>query len=175
MLTCLRDCTTSSPTSANRTQEPNARRRTSEGPALRGGLEHKPLARALHGADPLSGCAVMTWAHAIPGGMCKVCGSRHYPLRAICPYCASDAVEPTTLSPRGRIYSFSAVHRGVQENFRRRLPFIVALIELDDGPRVLSNVLDCTEDEIDIGTRVQAVYEELPEGPALLRFSRVDE
>jgi len=67
------------------------------------------------------------------------------------------------LSGRGAVASFVVVHPPVLPAFAARVPFVVALVELDEDPRIrlLGNVLDCAPDEVAIGMRVQVVWEDV--------------
>lgn len=91
-----------------------------------------------------------------------------YP-RGICPSCSSGELEWFTASGHGRIYSFSINRRG-DGAFREASPFVLAYVELDEGPRVLTNIVDADVDGLEIGLSVQAVFVATGAGTALLRF-----
>jgi len=87
---------------------------------------------------------------------CPRCGHRqHYP-RALCTRCAAT---PQWLQARGggEIYSFSVVRQMGTRPFSRNAPYVLALVDLDEGPRLLGTVLECELDEVEIGRRVHAV------------------
>jgi enoyl-CoA hydratase/carnithine racemase len=84
----------------------------------------------------------------------------------------SSAGGPTRGDPlTGRIYSFSVVHRGVSERFQARTPYVLALVDLDGGGRVLSNVVDSPAERLEIGAPVKAVLGEDPEGRQVVQFT----
>lgn len=90
---------------------------------------------------------------------CADCERFFFYPRPFCPDCWSEEIRWRPVSGRGKIWSFSVVHfpffRGEWEE---RLPYVVALIELENGVRFLSNVVDCPVEEIHIGLDVELVY-----------------
>ncbi len=91
-----------------------------------------------------------------------------YP-RTFCPACHTREVEWLEASGRGRVYSFTVSTRGVGA-WADRAPYVIAYVELDEGPRVLTNLVDVAPDEVSIGQVVTAVVQLDGDAPAL-RFS----
>lgn len=97
---------------------------------------------------------------------CGACGHhQHYP-RAICTACGSTDLEYVDASGGGKIYSFTEVHRAPHPAFEP--PYVVAMVRLDEGPVVLTNVVG--EGEIACDARVRVRWEELPDGRNLPLF-----
>ncbi len=99
-----------------------------------------------------------------------------YP-RSFCPRCGSDAVTWFDARAEGTVYSYTVCHRG-SGDYRGHEPYVLAYVELADGPRVLTNLL-MDEDAgpgggtyvgLQIGAPVEAVFEPSSERAALLRF-----
>ena len=91
-----------------------------------------------------------------------------YP-RQFCPECGNNSVEWFEASGRGSIYSFTRVRRG--EGAYRETPlYVLAFVELQEGPRVLTNIIDCDPAELQIGQSVSAVFCDAGDEAALLRF-----
>lgn len=117
------------------------------------------------------------WAGAAEGRLllneCGNCGLvYHYP-RAHCPDCFSDEVEWIEAAGTGEVYSYSVAQRmsGWPEE---DLPLIVAYVELDEGPRVMTNV-DADPEAVEIGTRVEVAFAETDEeGIAIPLFRPVE-
>ncbi|HZT65310.1 MAG TPA: Zn-ribbon domain-containing OB-fold protein [Acidimicrobiales bacterium] len=100
---------------------------------------------------------------------CTACGTVIWYPRAFCSSCRGTDVEWFEASGRGTIYSFTISHRG-QGPWRDVAPYVVAYVELEEGPRVLTNVVGCDPDEVKVAQPVEAVFE--PAGEyALLRFA----
>ena len=92
-----------------------------------------------------------------------------YP-RLFCPMCHTTEVSWFDASGQGEIYSFT-VARQAFGPWKEVLPYVIAYVELDEGPRVLTNVVDCDPDTVAVGDRVQIVYERSPKGAAVYRFA----
>ena len=89
---------------------------------------------------------------------CRACFRAHYYPRAICPHCGSDKTEWATSEGAGEIYSVSVMRRG------EGAPFVVAYVTLDEGPAVLTNIVDCDPDSLAIGQRVRIAFKPSEEG-----------
>ncbi|MEV0084762.1 OB-fold domain-containing protein [Saccharopolyspora sp. NPDC050642] len=91
----------------------------------------------------------------------KRCDSREaviwYP-RQVCPACSSTATTWFPASGRGMIYSFTVVRRG--QGYRGVGPYMLAYVELEEGPRLLTNIVDCNPDDVAIGDPVEVVFHE---------------
>ncbi len=103
---------------------------------------------------------------------CRGCGAVVWYPRGFCPSCGSSDVTLEPASGEGTVYSFSVVHRGAGE-YRGCEPYVVAYVELDEGPRILTNVVGGDPDSLVIGARVRMVFERGPDGSALYRFTTV--
>jgi uncharacterized OB-fold protein len=84
---------------------------------------------------------------------CEECSEPFYYPRVVCPFCFSARVRWLECSGNGRIYSYSVVRRGE--------PYAIAFVELDEGPRLMTNIVDCDFDAIRIGDPVAVVFRDL--------------
>lgn len=104
---------------------------------------------------------------------CGACGVlRHYP-RALCPRCLSEAVEWVRASGRGTVYTFTVTHQNQASGFRDALPYVLAYVELDEGVRLLTNVVDCAPEAVRIGMAVEVVFEDATPAVTLPKFRPV--
>ena len=94
-----------------------------------------------------------------------------YP-RPFCPACGSLKVEWVQASGRGTVYSFTVNRRGQADlpAYRDAGVYVLAYVELDEGPRVMTNIVDCDPDSVRIGQRVEVVFHDTGQGSALVRF-----
>lgn len=83
---------------------------------------------------------------------CKSCGNYHHYPRALCPYCMSDRTVWKEAIGTGLIYSFSVTRRAGP------IPYVIAYVTLDEGPTMLTNIVDCDLDAIRIQQRVRVVF-----------------
>jgi uncharacterized protein len=113
------------------------------------------------------------WAATAEGKLsipyCKVCGNAVYYPRAHCYTCYSDDLEWRELSGRGTVYTFTIVRRG-EGPYAEVTPYVVAYVTLDEGPVVLSNVIEIDPEAVEIGMAVEAVFVDTGEGNALVRW-----
>ena len=100
---------------------------------------------------------------------CGSCGQRHFYPRDFCPSCFSLDVGWTKASGRGTIYSFTICHRPAP-GFEKDVPYNLALIELDEGVRMMSSIVDCPMEEIRIGMAVEVVFDDVTSQVTLPRF-----
>ncbi len=71
---------------------------------------------------------------------CNACGRDHYYPRPFCPSCWSDDVSWKEASGRGKIYTYSVVHVNELPPFNERVPYVAAIVELEEGPRLMTNI-----------------------------------
>ena len=90
---------------------------------------------------------------------CITCGHLRYPISTVCPECLSEDAAWELLSGRGTVVSFCIFRHAYNEAWRDRLPYNVALIQLEEGPRMLSNVHGVSPDEIRVGLEVKVAFE----------------
>ena len=91
---------------------------------------------------------------------CKSCGHLFRFAHAWCPECWSQDLDFKVASGRGRIETFTVVHQAPYESFEDRIPYVIALVELDEGVRMMSNVVDCDPGHVRIGLPVTVTYED---------------
>jgi uncharacterized OB-fold protein len=106
---------------------------------------------------------------------CSQCEYLRFPPAPVCPECLSHEFGWVQDSGLGRVWSFCIYRRAFDPAFAKAVPYNVALIELDSGPRMISNVLGVDEDEIHIGLRVIAAPEKIGHNRHLVYFRTVEE
>ena len=94
---------------------------------------------------------------------CAACGNVQHPPEEVCYGCLAMDFQPREASGLGTIHSFIVIHYPVAQILAGSVPYTVVLVSLDDFPsvRVVGNVLNRLPDEVDIGQRVKAVFEEI--------------
>ena len=91
---------------------------------------------------------------------CLNCSTVIFPPRPKCPKCKTTDLEKIKLPEKGKIISYTVIHNAPQK-FTLYVPYIVGLIELEDGTRIISQITDCTPEEIELGMPVEAVFRRL--------------
>ncbi|TBL79850.1 Zn-ribbon domain-containing OB-fold protein [Paenibacillus thalictri] len=89
---------------------------------------------------------------------CQDCGSYIFYPRIVCPGCMSDHVEWIESKGKGKVYSYTVVRRSPLA-FSDDVPYVVAMVELEEGVRMLSNIIHCSVDEVCCDMPVEVVFE----------------
>lgn len=96
---------------------------------------------------------------------CKSCAVAHWYPRPLCPLCGSASTDWEPSQGRGTIYSVSVTRRGVP------VPYAIAYVTLDEGPTMLTNLVDCDLDALAIGQRVRVVFKPSDGGAPVPMFT----
>jgi uncharacterized OB-fold protein len=92
---------------------------------------------------------------------CAACTTLRYYPRALCPCCLSDRIEWVRASGRGTVYTFTITYQNQAPGFRDALPYVMAYVELEEGVRLLTNIVDCAPADVRIGMPVHVVFDDL--------------
>lgn len=116
------------------------------------------------------------WAATAEGRLvlahCDGCGLVLWYPKSFCSACGTTGVSWVEASGRGTVYSFSVIRKG-QGAYRDAGPYALAYVELDEGPRVMTNVVECDLDALQVGQPVEVVFAPTGDGHALPRFRPV--
>ena len=91
---------------------------------------------------------------------CEACGAAVFYPRAVCPHCFGGPLRWFTAAGTGRVYSYTVAHRAFGE-FEDQAPFTVALVDLDEGVRMLTRIVGASPDSVAIGMPVQMTVEQI--------------
>ncbi len=101
---------------------------------------------------------------------CLACGAWRLPSRPRCPDCWSTETEWARASGRGTLYSFGVMHQNFA-GFEDQTPYKYAVVELEEGPRIVSNVVGVPDGELRCDMRLQAVFDDVADDATLVRFT----
>ena len=101
------------------------------------------------------------YKYRLIGSKCKKCGRIFYPPRKVC-LCGSTDMEEVELPKRGKIISYTTVYYAPRE-FQKYAPYVVAIVELENGTRILAQITDINPSEVHIGMHVEATLRKLRE------------
>ncbi|MFZ4584124.1 MAG: Zn-ribbon domain-containing OB-fold protein [Acidimicrobiia bacterium] len=102
---------------------------------------------------------------------CGDCNAVHYYPRSFCPSCWSENVDWLEVSGTGTLYTYSVVRRNDLPPFNERTPYVAAIVELDEGPRIMTNIVDTDFDALQIGMRVQAKFQAISDDVTIPVFA----
>lgn len=108
--------------------------------------------------------------HELKLQQCRDCGAFWFPPGAVCAECTSDSYDWRTVSGNGKVFSFVIFHRPYHPGFKDELPYVVGCIELDEGPRLLSNVIGCKPEDVRCDMPVEVTFEDISEEISLPKF-----
>lgn len=99
---------------------------------------------------------------------CKACNAYRWTPQVLCRDCYSEDYEWSEVSGKGTVFSYTVVHRPPLPAFKA--PYIVAVIELAEGPLMLTNVIDCDPAALKVGDKVKVAFEKATDEVTLYRF-----
>lgn len=118
-----------------------------------------------------------TAAHRLEIPRCRDCLRFRMPPAPFCASCQSQSVDWVVVSGNGAIYSFTIITNPPFPEAAEHLPYVPAIVELDGAPgaRLVSAIIDAPIDQVEIGSRVALIWQDLPDGVTLPRFRLSDD
>jgi uncharacterized OB-fold protein len=92
---------------------------------------------------------------------CGSCGKAHHYPRPFCPSCWSEDVSWEVASGRAILYTYSTVYANDLPPFTERTPYVAAVVDLEEGPRVMTNIVDCEPSALRVGMALEVAFREL--------------
>ena len=108
--------------------------------------------------------------HRLELPQCEDCDHRWFPPSRSCPKCLSPRMRWSPVSGRGKVFSFVIYDRVYHPAFAEDVPYVVALVELEEGPRLISNVIGIPPDDVRCEMPVEVVFDDVAEGVAVPKF-----
>ena len=108
--------------------------------------------------------------HELRIQQCAVCAHYQFYPRLYCSKCFSDKVEWVKASGRGKVSTFTIVRRPVSPAFKDDVPYVVALVTLEEGPTMMTNIVGCPPEKVEIGMPVEVTFEDWTEEISIAKF-----
>lgn len=109
-------------------------------------------------------CAAPYWDYAKQDKLvlpyCGSCQQAFYYPRLWCPSCFNQDLSWQAMSGRGTVYSYSVIYQSPLPSYQADLPYVLAIIELDEGPRMMANVLNCDIKGVHVDMAVEVIFEQ---------------
>ena len=99
------------------------------------------------------------------GNQCGSCNKIYFPPRESCPYCRRKSMgkmKELKFSGKGKVVTYSIIHTA-PEHFEGQAPYPIAIIELEEGPKITAQIVDCEVDDVKIGMKVQSTFRKIQE------------
>jgi hypothetical protein len=106
--------------------------------------------------------------HELVAQRCRGCGTYRLPARDLCSRCLSREASWERVSGRGTVFGVTVMHQSYHPAYTT--PYAVVVVELEEGARLISNVVGCAPDEVRVGMPVEVVFEELSAEVTLPKF-----
>lgn len=100
--------------------------------------------------------------HRLEAGRCKKCRKIYYPIRQVCPECQAREFEPVSLPREGKIVTYTVI-RVAPSQFSDQAPYAMGIVEVQPGVRLLTQLVDCDLDKIEIGMPVSLEFRKIQE------------
>jgi uncharacterized OB-fold protein len=111
--------------------------------------------------------------YRLEGKRCQDCGNLSFPPRLVCQKCKSRKSEPFEFKGKGKIYSYTTIYQA-PDRFDSIAPYVVGLIDLEEGERITAMITDTRPEDLEIGQEVEMVirkiYEDGDRGPVLYGY-----
>jgi len=101
---------------------------------------------------------------------CASCGPHIFYPRALCPECLSSDLQWVKVSDKGTVYSFTIAQAPTHPTFAEDVPYVIAIVELAEGPHVTTNITGCKPDEVRVGMPVVAAFDDVTPEITLVKF-----
>lgn len=108
--------------------------------------------------------------HKLSVQHCRSCGDRHFPPSPVCPACLSDDQDWITVSGKAKLVSWVTFHRAYWDGFAPELPYDVCLVQLEEGPILLSNFLGKSPPGLKEGFALRVAFDDVTENVSLPKF-----
>ena len=108
--------------------------------------------------------------HELVMPRCQTCDHLFFYPRSECPHCLSSRLEWVRVSGRGRLHTYTIVYQPANTAFRDDTPYIYAVVQLDEGPRMVSNVVQCDLDAVKVDMPLEAIFDDVTPDCTLVKF-----
>ena len=109
--------------------------------------------------------------HQLHMQQCQDCGHIRYPINHVCPRCLSEQAQWVPLSGRGTVFSSIVFHQVYHPGFAQDVPYNVSIIQLEEGPRMISNVVGVPAAAVQVGAAVDVTFDDATPEISIPRFA----
>ena len=112
--------------------------------------------------------------HELVMQRCRDCNRFIFYPREQCPFCFSQDLGYDPVSGRGRLHSYTVIYQPAHPSFNEDVPYVFALVQLDEGVRMITNLVGCGPDDVEVDMPLVAAYEDVTPEWTLVRFRHAD-
>jgi uncharacterized protein len=111
--------------------------------------------------------------HRLMIQQCATCGVVIWPVKSRCDNCMQPTVNWVQASGKATLYSFVLMHQVYHPGFASEVPYIIAQVDLEEGLRILTNLVDCSSSDLQIGMPIEVTFEVITDEVTLPKFRPV--
>ncbi len=111
--------------------------------------------------------------HELRMQKCQKCGSFRFPPGLVCPKCLSSDAVWEKVSGKGEVYTFSLVRAPLQPSWQEHVPYVIGVVQLPEGVRMVTNIIGCKPEDVRIGMKVEATFDDVTPEITLPKFKPV--
>ena len=101
---------------------------------------------------------------------CRACNRYFWYPRPACPHCLQEGWEWTAVSGRGRLHTFTMVHQPAHPAFSEDVPYAYAIVQLEEGVRMISNIVDCEPEAVAVDMPLEVTFDDVSDEWTLVKF-----
>jgi uncharacterized OB-fold protein len=101
---------------------------------------------------------------------CIDCGAAQFYPRMVCTQCSGLTLQWVRASGRADLVTFTIVHRAVSQAYAGEVPYVVALVRLEEGPTMMTNVVSCAAEKLQIGMSLEVVFDDWTDEVTVPKF-----
>ena len=111
-----------------------------------------------------------TKRHELLVQKCETCGNVAFPPAPICPRCRKSSIGWVRASGRGSVWSWTVFHKSYFAGYAADIPYVVSIVELEEGPRLWTHVVGVAAEDLKIGMAVEAFFDDVTDEVTLVKF-----
>ncbi|HZR42028.1 MAG TPA: Zn-ribbon domain-containing OB-fold protein [Ktedonobacteraceae bacterium] len=112
--------------------------------------------------------------HKLMVQKCAACSTVMWPVKPRCNNCLSEDLMWTPVSGKGTLYSFTLMHQVFHPGFAAEVPYNIAEVDLEEGLRIITNIVGCDNADLQIGMPLEATFEDVTDEVTLPKFKPAD-
>jgi len=101
---------------------------------------------------------------------CDTCGITHWYPRPYCPHCGAETLRWVACSGKGIIHTFTVARQSGHKYFKTKVPYVIAMVALAEGPLMMTNIVDCDIEAVRVGAPVSVIFEDIADNVSVPLF-----
>jgi hypothetical protein len=127
----------------------------------------KPLPKQTAESEPFWQAAR---EHRLLIQQCTNCDTYIFYPRVLCPQCSAIELKWVQVGGKGTVYSYTVIRRPAVPSFAQDIPYVFAIVELEEGPRMATNIINCRPEEVRIGLPIEVSFDDVTPEVTLVKF-----